>query len=394
MKIEVRDLVKIFGKNSQRGLAMLKEGKGKDEILARHNLTVGVAGVSFSVAQGEMFVIMGLSGSGKSTLIRCLNRLHEPTGGSITIDGQEIMDMSKPEMRDLRRKKIGMVFQNFALYPTRTILDNVAFGLEIRGISKEERYQKAQEMIEAVGLEGYEEQYPSQLSGGMQQRVGLARALASDPDILLMDEPFSALDPLIRKDMQDELLRLQATMNKTIVFITHDLDEALSLGDRIAIMKDGVVVQMGTAEEILNSPEDEYVVKFTENVDRSRILTAGNVMQKPLAVARIGRDGANTVLRKMEKHGLTTILAVDGSNRFQGGLLPDDLAKARKENKTLEEMLSDDAAVVGPDESLQTILELSTDTQFPLAVVDEDGVLKGIIVRSLVIAALSRRGEV
>lgn len=394
MKIEVNDVVKIFGKNPQRGLAMLRDGQGKDEMLARHNLTVGVAGVSFGVEAGEMFVIMGLSGSGKSTLIRCLNRLHEPTGGSIKIDDQDITQMSKAEMRELRRKKIGMVFQNFALYPTRTILDNVAFGLEIRGTGREERYQKAQEMIEAVGLQGYEDQYPSQLSGGMQQRVGLARALASDPDILLMDEPFSALDPLIRKDMQDELLRLQESLNKTIVFITHDLDEALSLGDRIAIMKDGVVVQMGTAEEILNNPEDEYVVKFTENVDRSRILTAGNVMQKPLAVARLGRDGANTVLRKMEKHGLTTILAVDGSNHLQGGLLPDDLARAGKEHLGLDEVLAQDVAVVGPDESLQSILELSTDTQFPLAVVNEDGVLQGIIVRSLVIAALSRRGEV
>ncbi len=394
MKIKVDNLVKIFGRNPERGLSMLEQGIGKEEILNKHKLTVGVAGVSFAVDQGEIFVVMGLSGSGKSTLIRCLNRLHEPTGGTIEIDGNDVTTMTMPEMRALRREKMGMVFQNFALYPNRTILDNVAFGLEVRGISRDERHKKAQETIEAVGLKGYEQQYPAQLSGGMQQRVGLARALASDPDILLMDEPFSALDPLIRKDMQDELLKLQGQMNKTIIFITHDLDEALSLGDRIAIMKDGVVVQVGTAEEILNKPEDDYVVKFTENVDRSRILTAEYVMQKPLATARLGRDGVNTVLRKMERHGLSTILAVDSADKLVGGFLPDDIGKAQKEQLKLEDVVTKDVPTTHPETTLHDLLETSSDATFPLAVVDDNGVLKGIIVRSFIIAALTRRGEV
>lgn len=394
MKVEVRNLVKIFGKNPHRGIEMLKEGKSKEEMLRKSRLTVGVAEASFSVNQGEIFVVMGLSGSGKSTLLRCLNRLHEPTSGEILIDGEDITKMTMPEVRQIRREKMGMVFQGFALYPNRTILDNVAFGLEIKGVSKEERHSKAKEVIDLVGLDGYEHSFPSQLSGGMQQRVGLARALASDPDVLLMDEPFSALDPLIRKEMQEELLKLQSKMNKTIIFITHDLDEALSLGDSIAIMKDGKIIQQGSAEEILNNPENDYVVRFTEDVDRSKILTAESVMEKPLAVAVKGKDGVNTVLHKVKKHGLSSILLVDKNQKLLGGLRPDDLAKAKKEELPIEEEMISEVPTADPETPLRELLETASDNPFPLAVTNQDRELLGIIVRGSVIAALARRGDI
>lgn len=393
-QIEVKNVVKIFGKNSERGLEMLKEGYSKAEILEQLNLTVGVAGVSLSIPKGELFAIMGLSGSGKSTLLRCLNRLHDPTAGQIFVDGQDITMMDRHQVRELRREKMGMVFQNFALYPNRTILDNVAFGLEIKGTSKEERLETAGEVIEAVGLQGYENSYPHQLSGGMQQRVGLARALASDPDILLMDEPFSALDPLIRKDMQEELIRLQSKMNKTIVFITHDLDEALSLGDTIAIMRDGKVVQQGTAEDILTNPADDYVLKFTEDVDRSRILTADSIMERPKDVVVVGRDGVNSALRKMEKHNFTNMLVVDKERHLLGVLLPEDLVRAKKENLDLVDFIRTEVLTVHGDTPMRELLDSLDETQSPLAVVDDEGVLQGLIVRGSVVAALARRGDV
>ena len=248
-KIEVQDTTKIFGKNSKRAAQLLREGKSKDEILKETGATVGVKNATFEVYDGEIFVIMGLSGSGKSTLVRLLNRLIEPTSGQVLIDGEDIVKMNKEELRSVRRKKIGMVFQNFALFPHKTVLANTEYGLEIQGVSKEEREMDAKVALRLVGLAGYEEQTPGQLSGGMQQRVGLARALANDPDILLMDEAFSALDPLIRKDMQDELLQLHSDMGKTIIFITHDLDEALRIGDRIALMKDGEIVNSSSYYE-------------------------------------------------------------------------------------------------------------------------------------------------
>ncbi len=393
MKIQVRNVYKVFGKNPERGVSLFKEGVSKDEILKKHRLTVGVADASFDVEQGEVFVIMGLSGSGKSTLIRCLNRLHEPTSGQILVDGDDVVAMDHQELREMRRAKMGMVFQRFALLPSRTILDNVAFGLEIQGIDRDKRRETAAETIKAVGLDGWENHYPSELSGGMQQRVGLARALASDPDILLMDEPFSALDPLIRKEMQDELLRLQSKMNKTIVFITHDLDEALSLGDRIAIMKDAQIIQQGTSEDILNHPEDDYVARFTEGVDRSKILTAENVMKKPITTAALDRDGVNTILRKMERHGVSSVLVVDRDNVLQGAVQADDLARAKREDLSVRDVMTAEVPTTPPDRSIRELLETASDTPFPISVVDEDRRLMGIIVRGHVLAALSRRGE-
>lgn len=273
-KIEIKNLFLVFGHEKQKALRLLSEGVGKDEILKKTGCTVAVNNANLQIAEGEIFVIMGLSGSGKSTLLRCINRLIKPTSGQVVINGQDISALSDKDMRNVRRKVLSMVFQNFGLLPHRTVLQNIAFGLELQGVPRIEREEDALVAMEQVGLAGYESQMIRQLSGGMQQRVGLARALASNPEVLLMDEAFSALDPLIRIQMQDELLALQAKMKKTIVFITHDLNEAIKLGDRIAIMKDGEIVQVGTSEQILTSPANEYVKRFVENVDRTRIVTA------------------------------------------------------------------------------------------------------------------------
>ena len=278
--VEVRNVSKIFGKSPKAAIDLLKQGKSKKEILKATGQTVGVNNVNFKIYPGEIFVIMGLSGSGKSTLIRMFNRLIDPTIGEILIKDEDIVKMNAARLREVRQKRISMVFQNFALFPHKTILENTEFGLEIKKVPPDERREKAMKALEVVGLKGYEHQFPSQLSGGMQQRVGLARALASDTDIILMDEAFSALDPLIRKDMQDELLEIQEQYKKTIIFITHDLDEALRIGDRIALMKDGSVIQLGTPEQIMMNPANEFVEKFVEDVDLSKVLTASHVMKR------------------------------------------------------------------------------------------------------------------
>lgn len=391
--IEVKGLSKVFGKNAKESLKLLDEGKKKEEILQATGDTVGVNRVSFEVNQGEVFVIMGLSGSGKSTLIRLINRLIEPTEGSVMIDGEDLAQMDKENLRRVRREKLSMVFQNFGLFPFRTILENAEYGLEVQGIAKEERAKKAKEALELVGLGSYVHQYPEQLSGGMQQRVGLARALANDPEVLLMDEAFSALDPLIRKDMQDELLDLQDSMKKTIIFITHDLDEALRIGDRIALMKDGLIVQIGTPEEILTNPANEYVERFVEDVDRSKVLTAGHIMHRPETV-NIDKHGPRVALERMREEGLSSIYVVDGHRNLKGYVTADDASEARKkEIKDLNEILRTDVPKVPLDKPMQEIIEIIYDTPVPIAVVDGEK-LKGIIIRGSFLAALAGEGEV
>lgn len=388
--IEVRNLYKIFGKHPQKALQMLKTGRTKKDILAETGHTVGVSDVSFTVEKGESFVVMGLSGSGKSTLIRCLNRLIEPTAGQVLIDGEDITAMELKELQDLRRRKMSMVFQSFAVFPHKTVLENAAYGLKIRGVPQAEREEKAYEALELVGLTGWEHVKPPQLSGGMQQRVGLARALATDPEILLMDEAFSALDPLIRKEMQNELLALQNRMHKTIVFITHDLDEALRLGDRIALMKDGAVVQVGTPEEILISPATRYVEKFVEDVDRSRVLTAEMVMKKPAALVVYPKDGPRVALRLMEEYSISSVFVVDKDQRLLGLVMAEDALKAVEDNrKDLTGIMMQDTPTVPPDTPLKQIFALLTGKSLPLAVVDERNKLLGIIVRGSVMAKLA-----
>jgi glycine betaine/proline transport system ATP-binding protein len=276
--VSCRDVWKVYGPHPERIVGSADADLPRAELLEKTRCVAAVREVSFDVAPGEVFVVMGLSGSGKSTLVRLINRLHEPTAGQILIDGEDVLRIGEERLREIRRHKISMVFQHFGLLPHRRILDNVAFGLEVQGIEREDRERKAGEVLEVVGLEGWGNHYPDELSGGMQQRVGLARALATDPEIMLFDEPFSALDPLIRRDMQDEVIRLQREVRKTMIFITHDLMEALKLGDRIAIMKDGAFVQIGTPEEVVSRPADDYVADFIRDVPRAHVLTARTIM--------------------------------------------------------------------------------------------------------------------
>jgi len=394
-KIELKNVVKIFGSNPELALKRLSKGESKDKIFQETGQIVGVNQVSFSVNEGEIFVIMGLSGSGKSTLIRLVNRLIESTSGEINIDGQNIVEMDKNELMLTRRNKLAMVFQNFALFPHKNIISNVAYGLEVKGIAKEEREEKARIALENVGLKGYEESMTDQLSGGMQQRVGLARAVANGSDILLMDEAFSALDPLIRKEMQDELLQLQERLHKTILFITHDLDEALKLGDRIAIMKDGVIVQIGTPEDVLKNPADDYVTAFVQDVDRSKVLTAANVMKKP-DVHTTWKDGPRVAIRKMEEAGISSIFVIDKERELKGLLTIDAALEAVKQNRWIESFLTEDYFTTNESTPLHELIPIAAETKYPIAVV-ENNKLKGIIVRVSILSGLvlgKENGEV
>lgn len=388
-KLEIRNLVKIYGNNTDKALEMLKNGAENDEIRQKTKQVVGVRDVSFSVKAGESFVIMGLSGSGKSTLLRCINQLIKPTAGEIYLDGEDLFKMPARQLLEVRRKRMGMIFQRFALLPHRTIVDNVAYGLEVQAVNTAERKQQAMQAIEMVGLKGWEDTYPHNLSGGMQQRVGIARALATNPDILLMDEPFSALDPLIRQDMQDELLEIQKKLQKTIIFITHDLDEALKIGERIALMKDARVVQMGEPEDILLSPASEYVARFVEHVDRTRALTASSVMIKPRA-AVYPKDGPLTALHLMEKHGVSGLFVTDRTGHLMGYLMADDASQlVSGGEKQMDSAINREIPTALPDTPLADILDILARTQIPIAVVDEEHVLKGILVRGPVIAGLA-----
>ncbi|KAB2338490.1 glycine betaine/L-proline ABC transporter ATP-binding protein ProV [Cytobacillus depressus] len=391
-KLSVKNVTKIFGRNTKKALQLLQEGNSKSEILKKTGSTIGVNQASFNVCAGEIFVIMGLSGSGKSTLVRTLNRLIDPSEGEVLIDGKDITKMKKDELREVRRKKISMVFQKFALLPHRTVLENTEYGLEIQGVNKEERKQKALNALKLVDLEGYENQFPDQLSGGMQQRVGLARALANNPDILLMDEAFSALDPLIRKDMQDELLELQTKMEKTIVFITHDLDEALRIGDRIALMKDGEIVQIGTPEEILMNPSNKYVERFVEDVDLSKVLTASHVMKRAETV-QIDK-GPRVALQMMRELGISSIYAVDKKKSLLGVIHAADAKMAADRGLSLENILDSKVQKVNGDTFLSNLFDKVSTATIPVAVVDENDRLLGILVRGAVIGALAGNNDV
>ncbi|WP_045210963.1 quaternary amine ABC transporter ATP-binding protein [Desulfonatronovibrio magnus] len=392
-KIQLKNVCKIFGDHPKKALSMLEQGKNKDEIQAKTGCVVGVNKASFHVEEGEIVVVMGLSGSGKSTLVRCINRLFEPTAGEVIVDGQDVRKLNKEQLRQFRREKFGMVFQNFALFPHRTVIHNVEFGLEIQGADQTVRRKKSEKSLELVGLGGWGEKYPSELSGGMQQRVGLARALALDPDILLMDEAFSALDPLIRRDMQDELISLQQTMRKTIVFISHDLDEALKLGDRIVLMKDGAVVQIGTPEDILTKPSNDYVAKFVEEVDITKVLTAESIMKKSQDVAYIGTDGPRAAMRKMKNNAIASLFVLDKSNIIKGIVFADEVAKLiEKGEKSLEPVINKDIQTVTPETPASDLFAVMQGISYPVAVVDENNKLKGIIVKGLLMAAIAERG--
>lgn len=388
-KVSVSGLSKVFGKNVSQTSALLKEGKSKEEVLEKTGDTVGVNQASFSVNEGEFFVIMGLSGSGKSTLIRLINRLIEPTEGNVFIDGENVSTMNQEELRKVRREKISMVFQNFGLFPHRTILENTEYGLEVQGIDKEKRKEIAEQALDNAGLLAYKDQYPKQLSGGMQQRVGLARALANDPEVLLMDEAFSALDPLIRRDMQDELVDMQSKLKKTIIFITHDLNESLRLGDRIAIMKDGEIVQIGTGEEILTQPANDYVKRFVEDVNRAKVLTAENIMDLPTALI-FEQMTPTEGLKEMNELNMSNMLVVNQEQQLKGYVLYEDLERIQQENETsIQSILHTDIPTAGPKTLVHDLLKKSHDAETPIAIL-EKGHLVGVVVRSHIIGALAK----
>ena len=392
--IEVKDLYKIFGPNPKKVLPLISKGMTKQEIKKTTGCTVAINGASFNIEAKETFVVMGLSGSGKSTFIRCLNRLIKPTFGKILVDGEDVVKMSSDKLRELRRYKMSMVFQNFGLLPNRNVLRNVEFGLELGGEEKDLMREKAMNAIKLVGLEGFEYSLTSELSGGMQQRVGLARALANDPEILLMDEAFSALDPLIRSQMQDELIELQSSMHKTIIFITHDLDEALKIGDRIAILGPyGKVRQIGTPEEILSDPADSYVKEFVQNVDRTKVITAGSIMRKSPSL-NSAKDGPKTALHLMEKTGESYAYLVDSDRILLGIIHIEDVIELKnKKGKDLSSIVKRDFFTTTGDTSIFDLLGTAFESKTPLVVIRENNRFEGIIDREVIIAEVNEGAD-
>lgn len=385
--IRLEGVYKIFGDQPRgRALELARAGVPKDEVQALTDHVVGLADVDFSVAEGELFVVMGLSGSGKSTAIRTVNRLHSVTAGHVWVGDVDIQSLSGRELQAVRRERIGMVFQHFALFPHRSVIDNVAYGLEVQGVDRRERRRRAIEALSLVGLESYARSMPGQLSGGMQQRVGLARALASDPEILLMDEAFSALDPLIRRQMQDEMIAIQRQLRKTVLFITHDLNEALRLGDRVCIMRDGRVVQIGTPEEILTEPATGYVAEFVQDVDQGRVIEVADVMIEPRPIdpgtelrAAVGaiRDRAGAFVLDDAGAPVAVLTAADGIRALDAGSVE------------LGDALRHDFERARPDQTLNEVYA-AAGRGLPIAVVDDAGRLIGNLDPQLIMAELGR----
>ena len=395
--VSVKSLWKVFGKNPERVLEPEFADKDKGFFQSEMGNVVGLRDVSFDVKKGETFVVMGLSGSGKSTLVRCLLRLIEPTTGAVIIAGQDITKMTDKELVDFRRAKIAMVFQHYGLMPHRNVLDNAAWGLEVQGVGKEERYERTRKTLELVGLGSWEDSYPRQLSGGMQQRVGLARALVVDTDILLMDEPFSGLDPLIRRQMQDELLNLQTELQKTIVFITHDLNEALKLGDHIAIMHDGEVAQIGSPEDIVLRPEDEYVGDFTQDVRLESVLTASKVMVSPKATV-MGHQGPRAALHTIGQSDGDVAWVVDRQERYIGLLSISSTEQALRAGvKRMDEgweYVDRNYLPVSPATTFDALIPIAMSSDFPIPVVDDQKILVGEVHRSALAEALAETSSV
>lgn len=393
-KIEIKNLSIIFGHDKSKARRLIMEGKNKSEILKSTGCTVAVRNANLEIREGEVFVVMGLSGSGKSTLLRCINRLNEPTLGEVYINGENITRKSDKELQRLRRTELAMVFQHFGLLPHRTVLSNIAFGLELQGVPKVEREKKALRTVGLVGLKGYENQRVNELSGGMQQRVGLARALANDASVLLMDEAFSALDPLIREQMQDELLQLQSSMQKTIVFITHDLHEAIKLGDRIAIMKDGEVVQVGTPEEILTEPANDYVERFVENVGRGRIITASSIMKTKPVVARLKKEGPEAIIRKMREKNLFVLPVVGTDGQFLGEVSLKDVVNLRKQGiKEIDSVVTSEVPSVLESTTVEDMLTLLPKIKQVIPVVSDSNKLLGVVSPSSIIIEMTGKDQ-
>ncbi|MHA6694074.1 quaternary amine ABC transporter ATP-binding protein [Homoserinimonas sp. A520] len=383
--VKADKLYKVFGRRAKDAVTQLEAGASRQDVSSLG--TAAVIDTSFEVKKGEIFVVMGLSGSGKSTLIRMLNGLLEVTSGSVTIAGKQVTGVPAKQLRDIRRRDVSMVFQHFALLPHRTVIDNVAYGLEIQGIARQERLERARKIITLVGLEGWADSLPSELSGGMKQRVGLARALATDTDVLLMDEAFSALDPLIRREMQEQLVELQADLGKTIIFITHDLNEAMFLGDRIAVMRDGRIVQIGTPEDILTDPANDYVAQFVQDVDRARVLTASSAMEPARSVVSV-TAGPRAALREMRDLQTSAALVVGRGRTLIGAVRDKDVMRQVKAGETDLSAVTEPVASVTGDVALADLYEVSVESPLPIAVVDENNRLIGVIPRVTLLAAV------
>ncbi|MFW6054989.1 MAG: glycine betaine/L-proline ABC transporter ATP-binding protein ProV [Thermodesulfobacteriota bacterium] len=395
--VQVKNLYKIFGPNPEQAFSLIEQGKGKAEVFEETGLTIGVRDASFDVYEGEVFVVMGLSGSGKSTLVRMLNRLIEPTSGHVYLEGKDIADMPMEELIQVRRDKMCMVFQSFALMPHMTVLQNAAFGLEVAGIPEKEREDRGMKALEQVGLGANAHNYPKELSGGMQQRVGLARGLAVDPTIMLMDEAFSALDPLIRTEMQDELLKLQEQTQRTVIFISHDLDEAMRIGDRIAMMEGGRIVQVGTPEEILKNPADEYVKAFFRGVDPTNVLYAGDIASnKFVTIVDHSGEGLRTALEKILRAERDYGYVLDRQHRFKGIVSIDTLKQvidSDTDDAKLAKAFLDNVQTVKSSASLQDALPFISDVPWPVPVVDEDNIYKGAISKNIFLTTLHRKSD-
>jgi len=387
--ISIKNLYKVFGKNEKKVLEEVKAGKSKETILAETGHTVGLADINLDIYPGEIFVIMGLSGSGKSTLIRHFNRLIEPTSGEIIVSGDDVMKLANKDLQNFRRNKMSMVFQRFGLMPHRTVIQNIAYGLQVQGVPKKDREAKAEEWLNTVGLGGYSNQYPAQLSGGQQQRVGLARALCTDAEILLMDEAFSALDPLIRSEMQDQLIELQEKLHKTIVFITHDLDEALRIGDKIAILRDGLLIQQGTPVDILLNPADDYVEAFVKDVNRARALTVETVMQPQ--ICRISNENIGEAVAQMRKSKQDYGYVMSDVDGYQGVITQETLEGVEKSDygNVITDSLLEDVPSVQSDALLESVIPDMLDSEHPLAVLNDDGEVEGHLSRSTLSGILS-----
>ncbi|SHE33739.1 glycine betaine/proline transport system ATP-binding protein [Vibrio gazogenes DSM 21264] len=390
--LEVKQLYKIFGESVDTAFPLMEKGLDKDQIFEKTGLTVGVKNVSLSIQEGEIFVIMGLSGSGKSTLVRLLNRLIEPTQGSVLLKGRDIAHISASDLREVRRKQISMVFQNFALMPHMSVIDNTAFGLELAGIDKTTRYERAQNALSRVGLDAYGDSFPDELSGGMKQRVGLARALTNDPDILLMDEAFSALDPLIRTEMQDELIRLQNDDKRTIVFISHDLDEAMRIGDRIAIMQDGEVIQVGTPDDILHNPANDYVSSFFRGVNVANIFTAKDIALRKTATVlkKHDNDGPAAALQLLLDNDREFGIVVDRGYSYEGVVSIDSLKEAQKQKHSLYSALLQNTIHVHADTPISELIGQVATVPYSLPVIDDNNRYLGVISKSRLLQTLDR----
>jgi len=381
IKISCQNLWKIFGPHPEKVISFCTDGLSKENIFQNTGCVVAVSDVSLEVPEGEVFVIMGLSGSGKSTLLRCINRLVEPTQGEVFIDGEPMSSLNEKKLIQVRRKKLGMVFQHFGLLPHRRVIDNVVYGLEVQGMDKAERAERALKTLDLVGLSGWENSYPDQLSGGMQQRVGLARALVIEPDILLMDEPFSALDPLIRRQMQDEFIKLQKVLGKTVIFITHDLIEALKLGKHIAVMKDGQIIQIGTPQDIVTKPADEYVADFVRDVPTGKVLQAGNIVEEPSQLATMDQE-PEVVLSTMEAKAVENLFVVDSEHKLKGLVMMVDVAEAVHRGETnLNGIIKADPAVTEADRPIEQLIPMAVASDIPIAVVDQQKRLLGVVSR-------------